>query len=297
MDLFADLIDNIFDGICQIDAECRVIVWSKGAERITGFPAKTVIGTDIRTNMIRYVLEDNREISQTDTPLLGTLKDGVKRVGITFVKHADGYRVSTLARTFPIHGKKDRIEGAVLVFSDHKGLIAAHHQNQRVDQTVLFDALTGIGNRSHIETKVKFAIEDSQTHGISFGILFIDIDHFKQFNDTHGHLTGDKILRVVANTLRHNLRFTDSCGRWGGEEFLALVMDTQKEGLEIAAEKLRALVAASGLEEDGKNLNVTISIGGTLAQPQDTLQTLLKRADELLYKSKQAGRNRATIDG
>jgi len=72
-----------------------------------------------------------------------------------------------------------------------------------------------------------------------FGVLFIDVDHFKSINDTFGHLTGDKVLRAVANTLRYNLRETDTCGRWGGEEFLALVFNLDKKTLKAIAEKLR----------------------------------------------------------
>jgi diguanylate cyclase (GGDEF)-like protein/PAS domain S-box-containing protein len=296
MELPASLIENIFDGICQVDREGRVCAWNEGAVRITGFKAEQVIGTDSRNNAIKYVREDNREIPQTDSPLLATLKDGTRREVMVFIKHMEGYRVSTLARTFPVLDGKGKIAGAIQVFSDNKSVIAAYHQIQRLEQTVLFDSLTGIGNRSHIEAKIKFTIEDYRTNGVSFGILFIDIDHFKKFNDTYGHLTGDKVLRFVANTLRQNLRIHDSCGRWGGEEFIALVLDIPKEGLETVAEKLRALVENSGVEEDGKILKVTISIGATIAQPTDSLQSLIKRADELMYKSKQDGRNRVTID-
>ena len=75
-----------------------------------------------------------------------------------------------------------------------------------------------------------------------FGLMFIDIDHFKSINDTFGHIIGDKVLRAVANTLRYNLRETDTCGRWGGEEFLALVFKLNKDTLKAIAEKLRSLV-------------------------------------------------------
>ena len=296
MEFSASLIENTFDGVCQVDEDGRVTAWNKGAFRITGFKAENIIGTNCGNNAVRYLWEDNQEIPQADTPLPATLKDGRRREAMIFFKHAEGYRVSTLARTFPILDEKGKTAGAIQIFSDNKSVIAAYHQNKHVEQTVLFDALTGIGNRSHIEGKIRFTLEQFRTNEISFGILFIDIDHFKEFNDTYGHLTGDKVLRVAANTLRQNLRFSDSCGRWGGEEFIVLVQDITKEGLEMVAEKLRTLVEHSGVEDDGKTLNITISIGATIAQPTDNIQSLLKRADELLYKSKQDGRNRVTID-
>lgn len=124
----------------------------------------------------------------------------------------------------------------------------------------------------------------------------MDIDHFKDFNDTYGHLIGDKILRFVANALRQNLRTSDSCGRWGGEEFLALISDTNPDGLRITAEKLRALISQTHLEENGLYLHVTISVGAAWAREGDTLESLLQRADKLMYRSKARGRNCVTMD-
>ncbi len=292
----ASLIENIFDGICQVDGKGRVLTWNEGAERITGHPADKTIGTDTCEDPVKFLSEDGRELPQSDIPLLATLKDGNRREVIVFFKHAEGYRVSTLARILPILDHRDGVTGALLIFTDNKSLIAAYQQNQRVEQTMLFDGLTGIGNRSHIETRIRYTIEDYGTNNLPFGILFIDIDHFKKFNDTYGHPTGDKVLRFVANSLRQNLRATDSCGRWGGEEFVALVMDTHKEGLATVAEKLRSLIEQSGVNEDERILNVTISIGAAMFRPEDSLQSLIKRADTMLYRSKENGRNRVSIE-
>jgi len=290
------LIENIFDGLFQIDQKGRITIWNPGAERITGFIGKDIIGTDFQKNAIVYLNEDGREMPKKDTPLMAALKDGMKREVIIYFKHAEGYRVSTLARILPIVDHENKPLGVLQIFTDNKTIIALHKQNQRVEQTVLFDPLTGIGNRSHIEGKIKFTLEDYRSHGVPFGILFVDIDHFKEFNDTYGHLLGDKVLRFVANSLRQNLRFTDSCGRWGGEEFIALILDTEKERLRSVAEKLRSLVEHSGVAESGKVLRITISIGATLVRPSDSYESLIKRADEMMYKSKKAGRNRVSTD-
>ena len=191
--------------------------------------------------------------------------------------------------------ERDRIVGAAEIFNDSRSLIAALQNSQRSQETVLFDPLTGIGNRPHIEVKIKSALEDYHAHGIPFGVLFMDIDHFKDFNDTYGHLTGDKILRFVANSIRHNLRGSDSCGRWGGEEFVAMLLEVDEEALRRVAEKLRSVVAHATVREKETDLGVTISIGASLVRPEDTFQSLMQRADELMYESKQAGRDRVTI--
>jgi diguanylate cyclase (GGDEF)-like protein len=140
------------------------------------------------------------------------------------------------------------------------------------------------------------AIDDYHLKNSRFGILFIDIDHFKNFNDMYGHLLGDKVLRMVANSLRNNLRVSDSCGRWGGEEFIVLVNELDMAGLGIVAEKLRITIAQTKVQDKDLELGVTVSIGSTLIRSGDTLQSLIDRADKLMYKSKRAGRNQVTIE-
>jgi diguanylate cyclase (GGDEF)-like protein/PAS domain S-box-containing protein len=292
---FIQLADHLFDGVAWIDANGRIIFWNKGAERITGYPSGKIVGTAHQKGPSRPLDKNGKELPEDSIPLLLTVKDGVQRETLAVLQHAEGYRVSVLVRTLPIRDEKGRITGAIGVFSENKAIISSFQSGQKTEETVLLDRVTGIGSRPHIENKVKFALEDYHSKQTHFGVLFMDIDHFKAFNDAHGHLVGDRILRIVANTLRHSLRLSDSCGRWGGEEFVALVLDLDLEGLRKVAEKLRTAVLETKVREGGGELNVTISIGATLARPGDTLQTLIERADQLMYKSKQAGRNRVTV--
>jgi diguanylate cyclase (GGDEF)-like protein len=126
-------------------------------------------------------------------------------------------------------------------------------------------------------------------------LLFGDIDRFKGFNDTYGHDVGDRVLRMVASTLRDNVRGDDVVGRWGGEEFVVLVQGTSSQADVVAlGEKLRALVEASRLDLPKESVTVTISLGATLLQPGDSPESLVRRADLLMYRSKEAGRNRVT---
>ncbi|MCL4530523.1 MAG: diguanylate cyclase [Chloroflexi bacterium] len=288
------LADSLFDGVVQIDSVGRITLWNHGAERITGLSASRLIGKFYQKQIVHYN-ESGNHLPDECKPILQTLNDGTQREVLLHLKHADGFRVSVVARTLPILEKSGRITSAIQIFNDNKATIAAFQSARRTDETVLLDPLTGIGNRPHIETKIRSALDDLRQKNIRFGILFVDIDHFKDFNDAHGHLVGDKILRIVANTLRQNLRVTDSCGRWGGEEFLALVLGLDMDGLWTVAEKLRTTILQTRVKDDQLSLNVTISIGATLARPEDTLQSLIERADKLMYKSKQGGRNLVTI--
>jgi diguanylate cyclase (GGDEF)-like protein/PAS domain S-box-containing protein len=288
------LADSLFDGVVQVDSVGRIILWNHSAERIVGIPASRVVGKFYQRQIVHFDESGNR-LADEHNPILQTLRDGIQRETILHLKHADGFRVVVAARTLAMQASDGKIAGAIQIFNDNKAMIAAFQSHKRTEETVLLDPLTGIGNRSHIETKIRCALDDFHRKNIRFGILFVDIDHFKNFNDVYGHLVGDKILRVVANTIRNNLRVTDSCGRWGGEEFIALVLGLDIDGLWTVAEKLRTAILQTRIENRRGNLNVTISIGATLARPDDTLQTLIERADQLMYKSKQSGRNLVTV--
>lgn len=289
------LLDQLFDGLIEVDGSGRITRWNKGVERLAGYPANRAIGKHFLKQPAKHVSPSGRDIPEAQQPLLQTLNDGIPREALAYITHAEGYRLTLITRCFPAYQGQEQPTGAVELLSDNKALIAAFHVAETTEETILFDPLTGIGNRSHIESRIHSAIGTFRARHSASGILFIDIDHFKLFNDTRGHLAGDRVLRLVANTIRNNLRVTDSCGRWGGEEFIALVDGLDLRGLGKVAEKLRSTIEASKIPEDGGEANVTVSIGATLVRPNDSLHSAIDRADRLMYKSKRAGRNRVTL--
>jgi diguanylate cyclase (GGDEF)-like protein len=159
-----------------------------------------------------------------------------------------------------------------------------------LEQLALVDMLTGLPNRRHLESHVFSRLEELRRNQWSFGVLFVDVDGFKGINDAFGHDVGDKVLQMVGRTLDGNSRYFDLVGRWGGEEFLAIIGNAPRHLFGEVAERMRLLVARSELTEP-REIRVTISIGGALAQPDDSVESLIRRADEKLYEAKKAGRN------
>lgn len=290
------LVENIFDGLLQVNMEGYITAWNQGAERITGYSSHKIIGQGFREVFPKHLQGTGEQLRENISLISKTMEDGIEREGLTSFKHKEGYYIKLLVRVVALRDETGKIVGIFEIINDNKGLMSIYQQNKRTEETILFDSLTGIGNRAHIESRIRQTLEYIRGSGEYAGVMFMDIDYFKDFNDTYGHLIGDKVLRFVANSLRHHLRTSDSCGRWGGEEFLALIRETSPEGLKAAAEKLRALVSQTTIEENGQHLNVSISIGATSIRETDTLESLIKRADELMYKSKARGRNCVTID-
>ncbi len=295
VDLYRTILDNVSDGVYFCDMDRRISYWSRGAERITGYTSEGMVGVSCADGFLVHVDERGSSLCEEGCPLLQSMIDGREHETQAYVHHSAGHRVPVVLRTFPIHGPDGRVEGVVETFTDNSNLLAALRRVDELSVEAETDALTGIRNRKGMEMQLESWLLQSSELGDPGGVLFIDIDFFKHVNDTCGHDAGDRVLRMVANTIDHNLRDTDVVGRWGGEEFLTLVKHVDETGLAATAEKLRALVASSFLDIEGAELHVTISIGATLARPGDTVQTIVARADRLLYESKSAGRNRVTL--
>ena len=156
------------------------------------------------------------------------------------------------------------------------------------------DPLTGIRNRTGITAHINSLFADPNT-APNFGLMLLDIDHFKVLNDTHGHDLGDAVLKAFAATMSLNLRSEDTFARWGGEEFIVISHQNSARVLFDLAEKLRKITAnyKFGANHD---LNITISIGLSSARKGDNFENLFKRADTALYRAKQNGRNRVEFE-
>lgn len=170
-------------------------------------------------------------------------------------------------------------------------LESAVKEVEKMHDLAYVDSLTGLGNRRYAEARIRSSLEESQRHGWPLGLLFVDIDRFKVVNDVHGHEAGDAVLRKVGSTLRKAARSSDFVGRWGGEEFVVLATNTGPEDLGRAAERLRTLVSAAETSTTSGPISVTVSIGAASFVPGDSLESLVARADELMYRAKRAGRD------
>lgn len=290
------LVDNLYDGVYFVDTERQITYWNKGAERITGYPADKIIGRFCNDNTLDHVTEDGHHLCTEGCPLLATIQDSEPREAEVYLRHAKGYRVPVLVRTSPIFDEEHKVIGAVEVFSNNQSLFKMKRRMNELEQSVFRDTLTGIGNRKLLEIKINTALHEFHHHQIPFGLLFLDIDHFKAVNDTYGHQEGDRVLQNTARNLTEHLRNTDICGRWGGEEFLAVLYNVNLKTLALIAEKLRAMIANSSIALGETRVSVTVSMGAALVRDKDTMATLVERADQLMYQSKQGGRNRVTVD-
>ncbi len=189
---------------------------------------------------------------------------------------------------------KGHDELSTLTQSVNLMLRALEKAHNELWMTARIDYLTGVGNRRHFMDRLTKELSLAQRYQREFSVLHVDIDHFKQINDTYGHNLGDEALKGMATACLHSLRNSDIFGRMGGEEFGVLLPETPLDSAMIVAERLRQVIADLEIATEKGPLRFTISIGVTqFRRDEDTTpETMLQRADQALYEAKDTGRNR-----
>jgi len=202
------------------------------------------------------------------------------------------------------------VQGAKEMETDNKKLesrlTASRQEIEQLQQNLeevriesLTDPLTTLANRKFFDTALANGIADAQEKNEPLALLMADIDHFKSFNDKYGHLIGDQVLRLVALSMKQNVKGLDIAARYGGEEFVIALPNTSLQSAITVADHIRRAVMTKELmkRSSGERLGrVTISIGAAVLRPGDTPQLLIERADSCLYAAKRHGRNRVICE-
>ncbi len=295
-DFYKQVLNSIQDGVYHVDRNRVITFWNKGAERITGFTAREVVGNSCADNILRHVTAEGVELCVQGCPLADTMVDGKIREADVYLHHKKGHRIPIRVRSAALRDEAGKIVGAVETFFPSLTKLRTNEELKRLQREVFIDPVTGIGNRKLAEATLRQRMSDLKEYQVPFGVLFVDIDHFKAVNDTWGHEVGDEVLRVVSNSLAAGLRNMDEVCRWGGEEFLIILPGVTLDHMNSVAERLRILVMNSWLDKDGQRVQATISVGGLLAHdPKMSLETVVKLADEQMYLCKKQGRNRCLM--
>lgn len=171
-------------------------------------------------------------------------------------------------------------------------------QNALHYQQAIMDVKTGLFNHSYLIQRIDEELSRTKRYQSKFSVLILDVDHFKRFNDTHGHLAGDLVLQQVAQVIKSCIRFEDIAARFGGEEFVVILAQCTPNYAWLIAKRILYRVREAVVEYENKKLSVTVSIGiATCSSTQNVPDsaTLIQRADKALYASKDRGRNRCTL--
>ena len=291
--IYQAILDHIEDGVYFVDHKKRILLWNRGAETITGFSRAEVMGESCANRRLCHVDESGRLLCMTGCPLQIANDAGVPIEADAFLQHKLGHRIPVRIKASPLRNERNQLVGAVEVF---RPMSESRRQDQLIEelsQLAMIDDLTRLPNRRHFDMQLDRRLAELNRFGWPFGTLMIDLDDFKQINDRFGHQVGDDVLKMVGRTLSANSRALDTVARWGGEEFSAIIANVHGDDLRRVAEKFRAMIDTSGVQDpSGETLRVTVSVGCAIARPNETAAELMKRTDDLLYAAKRSGRNR-----
>jgi diguanylate cyclase (GGDEF)-like protein len=223
------------------------------------------------------------------------MRDGQPRDTTVWLRHKEGYRKPVHVRTVAVRDSNGVITGGLETFTDATASMLVAPELDRARREALTDELTGLPNRRMFDAALGGRLENMRRYGWRFGLLIADVDRFKAVNDNYGHAAGDAVLAGVANTVIGAVRGGDIVARWGGDEFAVLVEASDAAGLRDVAERVCVLVGRSEARHEGRAFPITVSVGGSLSQDDDTAASLFGRADAAMYIAKNDGGNRVEI--
>jgi diguanylate cyclase len=200
---------------------------------------------------------------------------------------------SVVAATRAMEAKQKVLETDLKASAQEVAVLRSRMEMVREESRM--DALTGLANRRCFDERMREAVREMETEGGDLCVLLADVDHFKKFNDTWGHATGDQVLRLVAQCFKANTKGRDTAARYGGEEFAVLLPQTAVEHAINLAEQIRRAVESKKIvkRSTGETLgSITLSLGVAKYKPGEPLAQVVHRADQCLYAAKRAGRNR-----
>ncbi|MGM0477531.1 MAG: GGDEF domain-containing response regulator [Pseudomonadota bacterium] len=253
-------------------------------EAVTGYSAKEAIG------QTPALLKSGHHDPEFYRRMWRALEQDGQWSGEVWNRRRDGSVFPEWESITALRDEKGEVTHYVAIFHD------ITHQKEleaQLERRATHDTLTDILNRRKLDEHLAHEVARHHRDHQPLALVILDIDHFKRFNDTHGHQLGDRVLIEVVNRVGGRLRATDVFGRWGGEEFLAILPDTDLKGAAALAEELREYVASTPMEEGVAG--VTISLGVATLEDDDSAEELLKRADDALYQAKEEGRDRIII--
>jgi len=287
-DLAVAALEASYDSILITDANLdhpSIVYVNPGFCEMTGWRREEVIG---KTPAILQGEETDREVTQR---LMRALEGGRDFEGRTINYRKDGQSFHIEWRTSPVKNEHGEVTHYLAIQRD---ITAQVRMLRRLQERADSDGLTDLLNRDAGERQLREQLVKAGESDQPLSIVLLDIDHFKEINDEHGHGIGDLVLERIGRLITQRLNRQDFGMRWGGEEFLLVLLDTEIEDARRAAEAFRRLVADTGFHDE---IRVTASFGVAQWREDEKLDALFHRADEALYDAKAAGRNQVRTAG
>ena len=239
-DRFYDrLLNNLQEAVNILDPGLNVIFWNTSSEQMTGHSSAEVLGKACLKNVLIDQGDANILPCSISCPVAQVLENGGVRSFDAYLQHKEGHRFPVHMRIIPIKSQDGEIIAAVETFRELSPKVTLPQSKEGLQRMGLLDPLTSMGNRRYLELHLNSRLEEMKQLGFSFGVLFIDVDGMEDINEAYGSVVGDKVLKMISQTLSSSTRFFEVVARWDREQFLVVLLNIDLEKLDLVANKLR----------------------------------------------------------
>ena len=290
------ILESLPTGLCVVDMQKKILLWSDGAERITGHLRHEVIGRCCIAEPLLHCDQPGCEFCSEECALARAMKTSHSAEGNGFLHHKAGHEVPVRMRAVPVRNQHGSIIGAVETFETMQQAANSDARASAVQSPESIDATTGTASRSMVELQLRRALAAFREAEVSFGVLLVQIENLAHFRARLGSEAAFSFLRVVARTLEGTLWITDFIGRWRDDQFLVVLSGCREEALHSVLERVRRTLAGEGIEWWGERHSLPVSIGHASSQDQDTIDAVLERAQKSL-EAASAWRTRSSTAG
>jgi diguanylate cyclase (GGDEF)-like protein/PAS domain S-box-containing protein len=281
------MLDAIGDAVVAVDAAGHVTYMNRAAETMTGWASAEAAGRPARDVM---PLVDRQTRTPVANPTGLAIRDGqtVALVPNCLLLRRDGRALAVEDSAAPIRDPDGQVAGAIIVFRD---VGASLSQSLAMAYQAQHDALTTLPNRAVLNDRLSTAVALARRRGTRVGVCFIDVDGFKNVNDTYGHTAADRVLTAVARRLRRALRASDTVGRYGGDEFVVVLpaLDHVQDAVTVVEAVQRAMATPHQIGEQAVTVSASIGVS-VFPDHAEEAESLLARADAAMYEAKRAAR-------
>ena len=295
-EVFYQLAEKLPYGLYIVSPDRTILFWNDEAERITGYTREEMVGRKCATTNLHHLDEKGTPLCQTYCPLLQCMDEEKAKAKKLIFTHKNGFRVVISAHFIPLTDDQGRITMVAEVFEELSLLDRDTSLVQNLYSLAYHDSLTHLPNRVLLEATLRMRFSEFHRLHESFAVDFAVIDEIKEFYLQYCYTTGDNMLKVIAGNMKQSSRKSDTIGRWGGEEFLGVFPIKNKKDTVVIARRLQKMINQTFIPYGDEKLHVTMSIGITVVQEEDTMPSIISRADHYMYRAKNMGRNTIITD-
>jgi diguanylate cyclase (GGDEF)-like protein/PAS domain S-box-containing protein len=284
-ELFRTVLDSLQTGVSVADRKGKILFWNQGAERLTGHKRHEVVGRSCRDNILVHCNDQGCVACGATCPISRTLHEGKPQEAKMQLRHKEGHPVHVLMRLAPLRDPHSSIIGIVESFDEQKFASEWDRDLNTLAEHGCMDETSGVPNHEFTRFHLTENLASFARYHLPFGVIAIQVDRLEHFRATYGRPAGDAVLRVVAQTMKNAFRPTDFVGRWADDQFLAILINCGGHGVEKTWQRIRKMATCAGLRWWSDELSVTTSVGYAIAQAEDTIDSLLNRAQSSLQQA------------